>query len=60
MIPKDLLRIAKIQKNIVLSSAVNIIEIWDKDLYEQAIDDAAIDFAELVEEVMGKDSEDVS
>jgi MraZ protein len=29
-------------------------------LYEQAIDDAAIDFAELVEEVMGKDSEDVS
>jgi MraZ protein len=60
LIPKDLLRIAKIQKNIVLSSAVNIIEIWDKDLYEQAIDDAAIDFAELVEEVMGKDSEDVS
>jgi len=60
LIPKDLLRIASIQKNIVLSSAVNIVEIWDKDMYEQAIDDAAIDFAELVEEVMGKDSEDVS
>lgn len=60
LIPKDLLRIASVQKDIVLSSAVNIIEIWDKDLYEQAIDDAAIDFAELVEEVMGKDSEDVS
>jgi MraZ protein len=36
-----------------LSSAVNIIEIWDKDRYENAIDDAALDFAELAEEVMG-------
>ena len=28
-------------------------EIWDKDQYEKAIDDAAIDFADLAEEVMG-------
>ncbi|MDG2194408.1 MAG: division/cell wall cluster transcriptional repressor MraZ [Polaribacter sp.] len=53
LIPKDLCQFAGIEKQIVLSSAVNIIEIWDKDRYEKAIDDAAIDFAELAEEVMG-------
>ena len=41
-----------------MSSAVNIIEIWDKELYEKAIDDAADDFAELAEEVMGQDDAD--
>ncbi|NER18286.1 division/cell wall cluster transcriptional repressor MraZ [Spongiivirga citrea] len=59
-IPKDLVAFAGISKNLVLSSAVNIIEIWDKDRYEKAIDDAALDFAELAEEVMGNDEEDVS
>ena len=53
MIPKDLCQFAKIEKQVVLSSAVNIIEIWDKDKYENAINDAAVDFAELAEEVMG-------
>jgi MraZ protein len=37
-----------------------MIEIWDKELYERAIDDAALDFAELAEEVMGNHDEDVS
>lgn len=58
LIPKDLIGFAGISKNIVISPAVNIIEIWDKDKYEQAIDDAAIDFANLAEEVMGQDDED--
>jgi MraZ protein len=53
LIPKDLCDFAGIQKQVVLSSAVNIIEIWDKDKYEKAIDDAALDFADLAEEVMG-------
>jgi MraZ protein len=53
LIPKDLCQFAGIQKQVVLSSAVNIIEIWDKDRYENAIDDAAVDFADLAEEVMG-------
>ena len=57
LIPKDLTVFANISKNIVVASAINIIEIWDKDLYEQAIDDAAIDFADLAEEVMGQDIE---
>ena len=45
-----------------MSSAVNIIEIWDKQNYERAIDDAANDFAELAEEVMGtqNDEDDIS
>ncbi len=53
LIPKDLQLFAGITKHVVLSSAVNIIEIWDKDKYERAIDDATVDFAELAEEVMG-------
>jgi len=58
LIPKDLISFAGIKKDLVLSSAVNIIEIWDKDQYEQVIDDATVDFAELAEEVMGFDEED--
>lgn len=53
LIPKDLVVFAGIDKDIVLSSAVNIVEIWDKDKYERSIDDAAVDFADLAEEVMG-------
>ncbi len=58
LIPKDLCGFANIQKNVVLSSAINIIEVWDKDNYEKAIDDAATDFAELAEEVMGNTNDD--
>ncbi|WP_106791475.1 division/cell wall cluster transcriptional repressor MraZ [Aquimarina sp. Aq78] len=57
LIPKDLIGFAGITKDLVLSSAVNIIEIWDKDQYEKAIDDTAVDFADLAEEVMGFDDE---
>lgn len=53
LIPKDLVVFAKIDKDVVLSSAVSIVEIWDKELYENAIDDSAQDFADLAEEVMG-------
>lgn len=53
LIPKDLVVFAKIEKEIVLSSAVNIVEIWDKNLYENAIENATDDFADLAEEVMG-------
>ena len=58
LIPKDLVVFANITKEVVVSSAVNIIEIWDKKLYEKAIDDAADDFPELAEEVMGQDDAD--
>ena len=60
LIPKDLVVFAKIEKEIVLSSAVTIIEIWDKELYEGVIENATDDFADLAEEVMGNliDDED--
>lgn len=53
LVPKDLALFASISNNIVLSSAVNIVEVWDKELYEKAIDDSVVDFADLAEEVMG-------
>ena len=58
LVPKDLTIFANISKNIVVASAINIIEIWDKDLYEKAIDDATVDFADLAEDVMGQDEDD--
>ncbi len=58
LIPKDLVSFSQISKDVVLSSAVNIIEIWDKDLYEKAIDDSVVDFADLAEEVMGQVNDD--
>ena len=58
LIPKDLIGFAGIKKEIVVSSAVNIVEIWDKAQYEKAIDDAASDFASLAEDVMGQDDAD--
>lgn len=60
LIPRDLISYAKIQKDIVLSSAVNILEIWDKELYEASIDAATIDFGSLVEDVMGDKDNNVS
>ncbi len=57
LIPKDLMAFSDITKDIVVSSAINIIEIWDKDKYERAIDDATGDFADLAEEVMGQDDD---
>ena len=53
LIPKNLSSFAGIDKEIVISSAINIIEIWDKNKYEHAINEAASDFADLAEDVMG-------
>ena len=58
LIPKDLVVFASVSKDLVLSSAVNIIEIWDKDLYEKSLDDSVIDFADLAEDVMGNINDD--
>ena len=58
LIPKDLMAFSGISKDIVISSAINIVEIWDKNKYEVAIDDASVNFADLAEEVMGKDDDD--
>ena len=60
LIPKNLTDIAGIKKEVVLSSAINIIAIWDKESYEKVIDETAENFAELAEEVMGDDGDEVS
>jgi MraZ protein len=52
-LPKDLVTFAGISRNIVMSAAVNMIEIWDKDRYEQTINDPSVDFGSLAEDVMG-------
>ncbi len=54
LISKDLLKYGEITKEVVLTSVVNRIEIWDKAAYENAIDYDADEFADLAEEVMGE------
>ncbi len=59
LIPKNLIAIAGISKEVVLSSAINIVEVWDKVSYEKVLDETAEDFAALAEEVMGEDGDDL-
>ena len=53
LIPKDLIRNAGIEKEIVLTAPIDIIEIWDKSKYENVIDTPQDEFAQLAQEVMG-------
>ncbi len=57
LIPKDLIEFSNIDREVTLSSSVNIIEIWDKNSYEKAIVDSRDGFAKLAEEVMGEDEQ---
>ena len=54
LIPRELVQFAGIKKEVVLTSNVNMVEIWDKQRYEEALEQVD-DFAELAEEVMGND-----
>ncbi|CAH0336872.1 division/cell wall cluster transcriptional repressor MraZ [Flavobacterium sp. SOK18b] len=56
--PKDLAVFASITKDVVFSSSINMVEIWDKDLYEKSISGDDLDFADLAEEVMGNLNDD--
>jgi MraZ protein len=58
LVPKDLVGFASITKDVVFSSAVNTVEIWDKELYEKSINGEDIDFADLAEDVMGNVNDD--
>lgn len=53
LVPKDLVEFAGISRELVLSSSIDMIEIWDEAKYETVIDASADDFAALAEEVMG-------
>lgn len=52
-ISKDLVSFAHLTKEIVITSAGSLFEIWDKDAYESVIATSEEDFAKLAEEVMG-------
>lgn len=58
LIPKDLATFAGIEGEVVLSSAVNIVEIWNKERYEASINVSDEDFASLAEDVMGNIMDD--
>jgi len=53
LIPKDLFVYAEIDKEIVLSSSVNMIELWNKNKYEKSVAKTLENFSDLAEEVMG-------
>ncbi len=54
LIPKNLMEYAGLEKDIVLVSAVNKIEIWDKIKYQQFFDTFSPEaFSNLANEVMG-------
>ena len=53
LIPKDLFVYAEIDREIVLSSSVNMIELWDKKKYEKSVAKTLQNFSSLAEEVMG-------
>lgn len=55
LIPRDLKIYSGIEKEIVLASVVNKIEIWNKQEYEKAVDYDPDEFAGLAEEVMGEE-----
>lgn len=57
LVPKDLSAFAQLEKEIVLSSAGELIEIWDKDNYENVLNEVD-NFAELAEEVMGEQEDE--
>lgn len=52
-ISKDLTLFAKLEKEIVLASAGDFFEIWDKEAYEKVISADLENFSSLAEEVMG-------
>lgn len=59
-IPKNLMTFGGLTGELVLSSAIGMIEIWDKQHYEDTIANPEIEFGELAEDVMGSlnDTED--
>lgn len=58
-ISRDLIAFAGITKEVVLHPSINIIEIWDKEQYEAAVDINDDDLAALTEKILGgKNTED--
>jgi MraZ protein len=54
LLPKELMKYAGIDKEVVLFAYANRIEIWSKQEYDRMLADESVDFAALAEYVMGK------
>jgi MraZ protein len=60
LLPKNLLEHASLEKDIVIVSAVNKLEIWDKIKYQQFFDSFSPEaFSKLANEVMNKNMNDL-
>ena len=44
----------------MLTTAINMIELWDKESYEKVINSSETNFAKLSEQVMGNQNNNVS
>ncbi len=60
LIPKDLALKVGITKNVVLSSVIDIVELWDKEKYAVALEEAEDGFEDLMDEIMGGDEDELS
>lgn len=54
LIPKDLLEFSGIQKNLVVASSIDRLEIWSKEHYDEVVKAGFENFENLTEEVMGQ------
>ena len=53
LVSKDLQDYATLGKDMVLNCKLNIIEVWDKDAYEKAVNINNEDFAVMTEDILG-------
>jgi len=60
LIPKRLSERIKLNKDVVLVSHLNKIELWDRETYDKMIDSDTEDFADLAEDVMGNKNEEAT
>lgn len=58
LIAKDLIEFAGIKKQVVMTAPIDIIEIWDKELYDKTLEEGAENFPDLAEKVMGNNNAD--
>lgn len=57
LVPKELVNFAGLEKEITLSAVGEIVEIWDRDRYEETIAIDQENFGAMAEEVMGDTTE---
>lgn len=59
LLPKSLMEYAGVEKEVLLSARNNVIELWNKETYESLMAMDSDDFADLAEDVMGDNDEEV-